>query len=615
MTPLRRTLFAGLLTALVAIGTAAPPVSASEWQASATFKIDPRDVPGIADGATRALYRLRDPQGQPIGNVIEATPLDPLERIKVPPLRGIYTLEGWLEDAAGNELRRAGASLRFDDAAPPPPAPRGPGRWLLGAEEAILTLDPPAGALPLSGIAAYEVTLGPSGIHHLVSADQVSLGLLPEGITEAKVVTISGAGVRSQARSVSFAVDATVPAVSLQGLPAGWSNAPVKLAASSRDDLSGMTATGPTGPFTAIAVDGGSPVTAPGPAASTWVRGSGVHTVHFYGRDAAGNVGDGGPGVPPPQSATVRIDEEPPRVQFAPAQDPADPERIEAFVSDPLSGPSAGRGSIAFRRAGTRARFETLPTRVETGRLVARWDSDSYPAGKYEFLATGFDVAGNSADGAGRARGGRMVLVNPLKAQVTLRSRLTGLRLGGSLRRASGGPLAGQTIAVSETFAEGADRRQRTTLTRTGPDGSFSLRLKPGPSRSIVAGFDGSRVFSRASGPVADLTAAAPVRFHASAASAAIGGRPVIFAGTIGHTGAAKAVAGLPVELQFRYPGAGWSDFRTVEADSRGRFRYAYRFSDDDSRGVRFRFRAYVKGREGWPYGPSASRPVSVKGR
>ena len=88
----------------------------------------------------------------------------------------------------------------------------------------------------------------------------------------------------------------------------------------------------------------------------------------------------------------VRIDEDPPRVAFAAAQDPAEPERIEATVGDPLSGPSRGRGSIAVRLAGTRARFEELPTRVAGGRLVARWDSDSYPPGKYEFLATGYDA-------------------------------------------------------------------------------------------------------------------------------------------------------------------------------------------------------------------------------
>ncbi|HWJ43501.1 MAG TPA: hypothetical protein VNR67_08715, partial [Solirubrobacterales bacterium] len=92
------------------------------------------------------------------------------------------------------------------------------------------------------------------------------------------------------------------------------------------------------------------------------------------------------------------------------------------------------------------------------------------------------------------------------------------------------------------------------------------------------------------------------------------GGRPIVFSGRIRRRGAAT-VANLPVELQFRFRGGTWSGFRTVEADAQGRFRYRYRFSDDDSRGVRFQFRAHVKGREGWPYGPGTSRPVNVTGR
>jgi hypothetical protein len=615
VTALRGRLLAALTaTMLAAVAAAAPAASPSGWQASPTFKIDPREVPGVDDRATWAFYRLLDPQEEQIGDLMQASALDPLQKIQVPPIRGVYTLEGWLEDAAGNELRRAATQLRFDDAGPPPPIVHGPERWLLGGEQAVLELDPPTGALPLSGISGYEVTSSPSGVRQ-VSTGQVSLGLLPEGVTEAQVVAISGAGVRSEPRAVAFAVDATAPAVSLQGLPPGWSSGPIALTANAEDRLSGMPANGPAGPFTAIAVDGGSPVTAAGAAVSTWVGGSGTHTVRFYGRDAAGNVGDGGAGSPAPRTATVRIDEEPPQVKFAAAQDPADPERIEAEVSDPLSGPSAGRGSISVRRVGTRARYEALPTRVESGRLIARWDSDSYLPGKYEFLATGFDAAGNSAGGTDRARGGRMVLVNPLKTPVTLRSRLEGLRFSGSLRRTSGVPIGGETIAVSETFAAGANQRHRTTLVRTGADGTFSLRLKPGPSREVVAGFGGSRQLTKADGPVAHLGSATVLRFGASAATAAVGGRPVVFTGRIRHVGARRAVAGLPVELQFRYRGAGWSEFRTVETDRRGRFRYAYRFSDDDSRGVRFQFRAYVKGREGWPFGPSASRPVSVRGR
>ena len=51
-----------------------------------------------------------------------------------------------------------------------------------------------------------------------------------------------------------------------------------------------------------------------------------------------------------------------------------------------------------------------------------------------------------------------------------------------------------------------------------------------------------------------------------------------------------------------------------MQTNGRGRFRYAYRFSDDDSRGVRFRFRAFVPTQRDWPYEPGGSRPVAVRG-
>jgi hypothetical protein len=141
------------------------------------------------------------------------------------------------------------------------------------------------------------------------------------------------------------------------------------------------------------------------------------------------------------------------------------------------------------------------------------------------------------------------------------------------------------------------------------------LQLAPGPSREVTAAFAGSRTLTRASGRSVHLGVQASVRLRASTATARIGGAPVVFRGSVGRTGTAPSGEGLPVELQFRYPGAGWSEFRTVETDARGRFRYPYRFSDDDSRGVRFQFRAYVGKKEGWPYEPAFSRPVAVRGR
>jgi hypothetical protein len=625
---------ASALTVLATTCALTAPAAAEEgWQADTDFPIVWQQLPGTAPGAVKAIYRLRDETGNQLGPLVERSMLDLVDRQEVPPVPGSYLLEGWLEDAEGRELRRSSAFLRFDDVPPSPPQPQAAARWLLGTEAARLEIGHPPAPLPISGIRGYAVSLdrgggsypcaapglceaGETDLGGGISDDDLTLGTLPEGTTYARVVAVSGAGVASPPRTAVFEVDATVPQVALAGVPGGWSAGPVRVTAQASDPLSGMAAAGPAGPFTAIAIDGGAPAVAAGDTATAWVGGSGVHTVAFYARDAAGNVAGGSPQAPPPQTALLRIDETPPEVEFAPAQDPADPERIEATVTDALSGPSRSRGEIAVRLAGTRARFEQLPTRVEGDRLIARWSSDDYPAGKYEFLATGFDAAGNAGSGTDRARGGRMVLINPLKAPVGLSAELSGLRLGGRLRRAAGGPLAGQEVAIAETFAAGSARATRTRSVRTSSDGTFSLRLPKGPSREVSVSFPGTHLLSRATAPAGRLAAKTRVHFRASAATAKVGGRPVTFEGRVA-TGGTEAGAGakLPVELQFRCRGAAWSEFRTVETDARGRFRYAYRFSDDDSRGVRFQFRAYVKGREGWPYEPSASRPVTVTGR
>lgn len=611
------------------------------WHARNFFRLNWDQVPGPPAYPRAVVYRLFDPQGNPIGPPVRDTQrVQSIEGLTVPAAPGAYSIEAWLEDAEGRAGPAARATLHFDDAVPPPPAPLAPDRWLSGHETAVLEIGHPQGSLPLSGIRGYAVSLDGSApcaeqiceeteidLPGGVADGTLDLGTLPEGTTVARVVAVSGAGVASAVASAAFKVDASAPQLSLSGLSDGWSDGPVQLTALAVDPLSGMAADGPSGPFTAIAVDDSLPIRARGDRATTWALGSGVHTVTYFARDAVANGAEGWVEEPMPATATVRIDEDPPRVAFASSQDPDEPERIEAIVSDPLSGPSSDRGSIGIRPAGTGVRFQPLPTRVAGERLIAHWDSDAYPPGSYEFLATGFDVAGNSASGNERRGGGRMVLANPLKVPVRVesgfgrRQRLAqtvpfgrGARFGGRLVSSSGAPLAGFAVTVTESFAAGSRPALRTTAVRTGADGSFSLWLAPGPSRDVSASFAGTHTLTRASGRSARLAVRSSVRLHASAATAEVGGAPVVFSGRVERAGGERP-RGLPIELQFRYPGTGWSEFRTVEADARGRFRYAYRFSDDDSRGIRFQFRAHVKGREGWPYGPGTSRPVSVTGR
>ncbi|HET7508173.1 MAG TPA: hypothetical protein VFJ53_07420 [Solirubrobacterales bacterium] len=616
---------------------------AASWHASNIFRLGWTQVPGPPVEPRAVVYRVFDSAGRLVGGPVRETKkLVAIDSVEVPPVPGVYTVEIWLEDSEGRAGPAARAPLRFDDTVPAAATPQAPAGWLAGHEAAVLKIGHPGGTLPLSGIRGYAFSLDSGGgsspclrpgwcseaetdLPQGIGDDTIALGTLPEGQTVARVVAVSGSGVASPVSSVVFRSDATLPNLSLQGVVSGWSSGPVRLTVLAADELSGMIAAGPSGPFAAIAVDGAPPALADGDSVSAWVVGSGVHEVTYFARDAAGNVADGAAGDPLPSRATIRIDEEPARVLFVPTQDPAEPERIEATVADPLSGP-AGRGSIRLRRAGSSGRFEELPTQVTGDRLIAHWDSDSYPSGKYEFLATAYDQAGNATTAADRARGGKMVLVNPLKTLTQLevgfgtrgarkKSPAQGVTFGGRLRNISDAPLGGHEVAVTETFAPGSQPQQRTTRIRTRSDGTFSLRLAPGPSREVGVTFAGTKTLTRASAGRVRLDVPASVRLRASATKAKVGGRPIVFSGRVARTGAAPLDEGLPVELQFRYPGAGWSAFRTIQTDARARFRYAYRFSDDDSRGVRFKFRAYVKGREGWPYEPAYSRPVAVTGR
>jgi hypothetical protein len=611
-------LLAAPAEALAASGQLTPKAGSS-WQSRRAFAIewDPIAPPN----PTEAIYELRDSEGALVGELSRS--LGRMrDDIEVPPVPDAYTVEAWLANASGESGPHSVATLRFDNAAPAPPRVDPSAGWVLGADAAVVQIGAPSDPPPLAGIAGYAVTVDAGSSPcaqptHCLAGEidlpggkggALSLGTLPEGVHIVRAAAVSGSGVPSAITVATVRVDASAPLVSLAGAPADWSSGPVQVTVRATDGLAGMAASGLLGPFTAIAIDGGPPGRALGDEVSAWIAGSGSHRVECFARDAAGNLSS-------PLSAAVRIDEDAPHVAFSAVQDPAEPERIEATVSDPLSGPSTDRGSIGIRLAGTRARYEQLPTRNAGDRLVAGWDSDSYPPGKYELVATGYDAAGNSAAGTERAHGSRMVLVNPLKAEVELTARLSGKRLTGRLRRFGAGPLASRDVVVTETFAAGSELPQRSTAIETDRQGAFAFRLGAGPSRDVVVRFAGTPLLSRAASRSTHFDAATKVGLRSSGSSARVGGSPVVFSGTIASRGTTPgAAAGLPVELQFRFGRSPWSEFRTVEANARGRFRYRYRFSDDDSRGVRFQFRAYVKGREGWPYGPGTSRPVQVKG-
>lgn len=615
-------------------------------------------------GSPPVKYTLLQPDGIPVSNYSLRETSEPLVGGIQVPGPGNYIFLVWNTGWPASQVR-----LNFDDERPGPVELTAPARIAAGSS-ITARISFPHEHVPISGIAGYAVTLdAQKGSDPCARRDRCTPGTLiapdqslagqitfpptPEGVNYIHAVAVTATGMEStEVTTAEVLVDGTPPRVQLDGSTEGWSADPVRVTAVADDALSPMAAAGPDGPITALAVDGRPPLIEPGDHVGATVSGDGVHRLSFYARDALGNSGDGSLPLAGPGSATVRIDESGPTVRFA-APDPGDPERIEAIVSDGLSGPDPDRGAIAFRQVGTSARFQPLSTATRRGHLVARWDSDDYPRGPYEFRATGFDLAGNSKTTNLAGSGGAFILQNPVKREARLAFGFGGSRLvfqrctradgsrrchrtvvrsfarrppgrtvpccrgalvGGRLVDADGAPLPGQTVEVIESFAAGSHNQSRRTELTTDADGRFSTRLAPGPSRVVTAEFAGTGRLTRAAGAQIRLRVRAAVHLRVSTGHVKVGGAPVVFKGRIAHPEAPIPARGLPVQLQFRLPGMPWTEFRTVQSDAYGAFRYPYSFSDDDSAGVRFQFRAVIPAAGGWPFAPATSRPVAVTG-
>jgi hypothetical protein len=644
---------------------------AETWHHSNRFHLEWRLPPGIGLPLTGTEVITRDPAGAMIAEQHFGGPVERTD-VTLPGPPGEYRAEVWLEDVLGAGTS-AEAKLRYDDSRPGTASAERPRGWLGRADFPLpIRIEHPQGALPPSGIRGYAISIdgsaeslpceGPilcdeseTDLRGGIEDDVLTIPELPEGESHVHVVAVSGSGMRSaQPGDTVLRVDRTDPVTHLGGAPTGWTNRAVTIAVTATDDGAGMAE---AGAFTAVRVDDGRPSIAAGDQVMATVIDAGVHRVERYARDAAGNINDGttrnGVANLAPVTTTFGIDRDPPRVAFLNRSDPADPELLRVQVADPLAGPSMWRGSISLRAAGSGDAFQPLPTQVVAGDLRARWDSESYPPGRYEFRATGFDAAGNASTSDGRLDGAPMVLSNPLKTPTALsfgfggetlvwqhctrrqgrrqcrreavtgfgrrpRGRLVpygrGAMVSGMLRTAAGDPLPNAPVRVVERLRRGAGTATRVEAVTTGDEGRFSLRLPSGPSCEISAEFDGTRTLTRSAAAPLRLGVRTRVGLRVSSRTARVGGAPVVFIGRVIAADGEIPAQGKELALQFRLPGVPWTEFRTVRTDRLGRFRYAYTFSDDDSRGARFQFRAYAPAQSDWPYEPGSSGPVAVLG-
>jgi hypothetical protein len=650
-------LLAALLAQVDRAGASPPPptdlqvLDDDDWRAQNDFDLGWRNVAGESPIAA-VHYLVREPLGTVVvGPARIDWPTQRIGGISVPHTPGAYTAEVWLEDATGAEGAPAAAKLRYDPSRPALSEPLQPQGWIGRSElPYAIRLTHPGDPVPVSGIRGYAVSIdrnaegspcvafdrctdAETDLRGGVGEDALVVDELPEGTSHVHAVAVSGSGMRSAVTGhATVRVDRTDPVTTLSGLPEGWTNRAAVLEATATDSASGMGPAAGGAPFTAIQVDDGAPLVAAGSSVAATVFESGIHTIAFYARDAAGNVDDGkstnGHPNASPSTALLRIDRDPPSVSFTGSSDPGEPELIEARASDALSGPDPGRGRVAVRAAGSGDPFRPLPTVGAGDTLRAHWSSDEYPEGEYEFRATAYDAAGNASSTTRRLNGSQMILPNPLKARALLSAGFGGgtagislfvphgrtALFGGRLVATSDAPLAGRPVRIVELFNRGAADAVRTTVIATGGDGRFRLRLHPGPSRAVFAIFAGTpKVTGAASSPLR-LGVRSGVVLRASAPLARVGGRPLCFRGGVAAAAGEVPPGGVSVQLQFRAQGLDWAEFRTTKTDRRGRFRYCYRFSDDDSRGVRFQFRAFVPAQSDWPYEPWGSRPVAVRG-
>jgi hypothetical protein len=618
------------------------------WHAARSFDLMWTLPPQSGGSQVSTVHvRVLDPQG---GIAVPERTLQPaarLDDLTVPNNPGVYTAEVWLEDAAGNTGAAASAKLRFDDRRPSPAHPTVPGEWLSRGEVPVqVRLEHPAAPLPASGIEGYAVSIdaqeggdpcdaldrcssAETDLKEGIGGDRLPVSDLPEGVSYVHAAAVSGSGMKSAlVRHAELRFDRTDPVTALSGAASGWSNQPLHLVAHATDELSGMDPAPGGAPATYIRIDGRLAAGSPGATAEVTVDREGAHEVAYYARDLAGNIDDGieanGLRNHAPATEVVRIDLSGPELAFAAAQDPGDLELIRASVNDPLSGPDPGRGVIGVRRAGDDGAYSPLPTAFSGGALEARWDSDAFPAGRYEFAALAYDRAGNTSTTTSREGGDAMVLTNPLKARTMIRLRASGNRalrygsrplVGGALRTALGAPVRGLPIELVERFAAGSTLRERVTGLRTAAGGRFSALLGSGPTRAVLVRFAGDRRLAASSSPAARIRVAGVITLRTSSGFAVVGGRPLVFSGRVGQRLAEAPAAGKRIDLQYRLAGGSWKTFRSIHAAASGAFSFPYRFVDQESRGTVFNFRA-VAGNEGsWPYSRAVSAQRTVVGR
>jgi hypothetical protein len=358
---------------------------------------------------------------------------------------------------------------------------------------------------------------------------------------------------------------------------------------------------------------------------------TGEWQVRLWRQDAAENQEPANASVP----VTLRYDPEPPQLGFEPPP-PGDPTLVSVLVSDQVSGLAGGQ--IELSREGSGA-WQTLATKQEGSRLIARIDDAALPSGTYLLRATARDQAANQNSSDKWVDGRPAVLTLPLRVPTAIRAGVVGSRtvrttierrgkrrrvrrevatfepsarlalgrevkIGGHLENRDGQPLANAEVQVLSRSATSPE--QGAGVVRTDAQGNFAYTTQAKATSTLRFVYQGS--------PVTLPTASEVSLFVPAESTIRARPRRLRNGGTVRFVGRLRSLppppAGKLIELQVVLSGE-WQTFRTTVTNTAGAWRVPYRFQR--TCGVtRYRFRARVPAEAGYPFETGVSRPVRV---
>lgn len=270
------------------------------------------------------------------------------------------------------------------------------------------------------------------------------------------------------------------------------------------------------------------------------------------------------------------------------------------------------------------------PCPLAVSKARVDFDADSLPIGEHEFRLVVEDASGNRrsvitprkffAKSSGTAAsalvpGGRSVMIRIAGAVRRTAKAGEPIRLRGSLTEVDGRPLPSVSLTVrSRPFLPkpGVATGDWTVLghVTTGADGSYSVRIPAGTSRTVQVMRESGEGIAEAA---ASTDVAIPASVSARARSTRIrNGQSAVFTGQV--TGPIPS-GGVLVVLEVREPGR-WIPVATtrrwVRTSASGRFRLAYRFRRTFQPAT-YRFRVAAVDDSAFAYTRGVSRTIDVR--